>query len=306
MTDKQRSQKEVRLNDAARAWKEAEAIQRNGAEAMKLKEEVWILAYELAEDTDLSQLEKISVDDSSHKKQKKEDKRERDISVLSRALEEAMTTYNASVGPFSHYFSMLLKKRDIDSFRHNKVFNPADESLDREISLQTGDTVTLGDAVPSDVDVEEDTVVRIRLLSMIVEQTSLVLDFFHRHTGRAANETRRMWYRLFFTEDMTNVCKQAPSILEHPRDVFHAMDLGYLDHYMSKPCRTPSEVKRTPLKPYCDVVPDSDDPSTAWLEDDFPGDVSLFYLLKTTGNKPGRSARSNQLKFYREEMRGLL
>lgn len=281
MQDEHRSQKESRINEAARAWKAAEIIPENEGEAEKLRNYTWEWAEKLFNP-------------------KKEE-------YITDTIFSCIMNFNPDKGAFCNYLSRILNRRKKGYYA--KLFNEdAHEiGLSTLVSSDTDeDSLTLEDTLASDIDVEGEVDARIAFDSFIIEQTSLVLNFSHHYTGHAANESRRMWYRIFFTENMTYICKEDPSILKHPRDVFQAMNLSYLDYYMSDFCRTPKEVKWTPPKPYCDVVPNSEDPSTAWLEADFPGDVSLYYILKTTGNKPGRSARSNQLKTYRDELHGLL
>lgn len=281
MTDEQRKLAEARINAAAGAWKAAEAVPGNEAAALKLRNDCWEWAEKLFNP-------------------------EKDGDITD-AIISCITNFSADKGEFCHYLSSVLPRRKAGQAK--KAFQKAGKeiSLSAQVSAGDGDDcLTVEDLLTADTDVGGEAEGRVYVSSLLVEMTSLVLDFYGRHTGHAANEGRRMWYRLFFTEDVTYVCKDEPRLLKHPRDVFQAMDLGYLDYYMSAPCRTPDEVGRTALKPYCQVVPGSDDERVTWLTAPFPGDVSLFYLSKTTGTRPGRSARSNQLKSFRAELSGLL
>lgn len=280
MTDEQKKRAEARINETARAWKAAEAIPGNEGEALKLRNDVWTWA------------------DSLFNPNKTED--------ITDTIISAIFHFDPDKGEFCHYLSFILPLRKKEQAKKASIQAENEISLSTPLSSGDGGAFTLADVILSDTDMEREAESRANTSSLLVEMTSLVLDFYGRHTGHAANEGRRMWYRLFFTEDVTYVCKDEPDLLKHPRDVFQAMDLDYLDYYMSAPCRTPEDVGRTPLKPYCQVVPDSGNESAAWLETSFPGDVSLFYLLKTTGTRPGRSARSNQLRSFRAELSGLL
>ena len=105
--------------------------------------------------------------------------------------------------------------------------------------------------------------------------------------------------RNFSLEDMAEGIRFA-----HERDIFSAMDLEYLDYYMSAPCRTGKAVMNTPLKPYCQVVPSQTDSSPVPVP--LPKDVSLCYLKCCKGISVGASARSNQWGFYKTEKENLL
>ena len=127
-----------------------------------------------------------------------------------------------------------------------------------------------------------------------------MLNFAQRHQGQAANERRREWFRLFYTEDMTQALKLMPLTFLHERDVFQAMKLPYLDYYMAKICRTGPQIAAAPLKPYSAVVPERAGTDTE-TPVPLPADVSLSYKRLCGGERVGASARSEQYKWYKRE-----
>lgn len=212
------------------------------------------------------------------------------------AFQEAAEKFDPDRTPFSHYLSHLLKKRAVDAFRYDQRHSPAGLSLDTPVGEDR--ETSLGELL-------EDTGARtaeeaIRLEAPFLELTSMILNFAQLHQGRSANETRRNWYRLFYTEDMTLALKSVELNFLHERDVFAAMKQAYLDYYMSAPCTTGVEVRTTPLRPYGQVVPERAG-ETEETPLPIPADVSLSYLRLREGTQAGASTRSNQLKFYREE-----
>ena len=170
------------------------------------------------------------------------------------------------------------------------------DSLDQPVGEE--ETASLGDicAAPDDTRPE----LRCEAEAPLAELTAQVLNFAQRHQGQAANERRREWFRLFYTEDMTQALKLMPLTFLHERDVFQAMKLPYLDYYMAKICRTGPQIAAAPLKPYSAVVPERAGTDTE-TPVPLPADVSLSYKRLCGGERVGASARSEQYKWYKRE-----
>lgn len=262
-----RLQMEKRMDEAARSYVSMEETG-NEAARQALYLELFELWYRLFDNTDKSALD---------------------------AFEEALRRYQPEKGAFSHYLSFLMNRRKTDANRALKSRNIQILSMDAPMGEEDA---TLSDFIadPSAAKPEE----RAEWDEALVELTALVLDFSERHRGKASNETRRNWYRLFFTEDMTFAAKSVPLRLTHERDVFSAMKLAYLDYYMSAPCRDLASLLRTALRPYGETVPgrgreEGETPIP------IPADVCLNYLKRCEKVQAGAAARSNQMKFYKEE-----
>ena len=262
-----RLQMEKRMDEAARSYVSMEETG-NEAARQALYLELFELWYRLFDNTDKSALD---------------------------AFEEALRRYQPEKGAFSHYLSFLMNRRKTDANRALKSRNIQILSMDAPMGEEDA---TLSDFIadPSAAKPEE----RAEWDEALVELTALVLDFSERHRGKAGNETRRNWYRLFFTEDMTFAAKSVPLRLTHERDVFSAMKLAYLDYYMSAPCRDLASLLRTALRPYGETVPErSGEEGETPLP--IPADVCLNYLKRCEKVQAGAAARSNQMKFYKEE-----
>lgn len=262
-----RLQMEKRMDEAARSYVSMEETG-NEAARQALYLELFELWYRLFDNTDKSALD---------------------------AFEEALRRYQPEKGAFSHYLSFLMNRRKTDANRALKSRNIQILSMDAPMGEEDA---TLSDFIadPSAAKPEE----RAEWDEALVELTALVLDFSERHRGKAGNETRRNWYRLFFTEDMTFAAKSVPLRLTHERDVFSAMKLAYLDYYMSAPCRDLASLLRTALRPYGETVPErgGEEGETPLP---IPADVCLNYLKRCEKVQAGAAARSNQMKFYKEE-----
>ncbi len=262
-----RLQMEKRMDEAARSYVSMEETG-NEAARQALYLELFELWYRLFDNTDKSALD---------------------------AFEEALRRYQPEKGAFSHYLSFLMNRRKTDANRALKSRNIQILSMDAPMGEEDA---TLSDFIadPSAAKPEE----RAEWDEALVELTALVLDFSERHRGKAGNETRRNWYRLFFTEDMTFAAKSVPLRLTHERDVFSAMKLAYLDYYMSAPCRDLASLLRTDLRPYSETVPERGG-EEGETPVPIPADVCLNYLKRCEKVQAGAAARSNQMKFYKEE-----
>ena len=214
---------EKRMDEAARSYV---SMEETGDEAARqaLYLELFELWYRLFDNTDKSALD---------------------------AFEEALRRYQPEKGAFSHYLSFLMNRRKTDANRALKSRNIQILSMDAPMGEEDA---TLSDFIadPSAAKPEG---------ARGVGRSAGGADgararFFERHRGKAGNETRRNWYRLFFTEDMTFAAKSVPLRLTHERDVFSAMKLAYLDYYMSAPCRDLASLLRTALRPYGETVPE--------------------------------------------------
>lgn len=262
-----RLQMEKRMDEAARSYVSMEETG-NEAARQALYLELFELWYRLFDNTDKSALD---------------------------AFEEALRRYQPEKGAFSHYLSFLMNRRKTDANRALNSRNIQILSMDAPMGEEDA---TLSDFIadPSAAKPEE----RAEWDEALVELTALVLDFSERHRGKAGNETRRNWYRLFFTEDMTFAAKSVPLRLTHERDVFSAMKLAYLDYYMSAPCRDLASLLRTALRPYSETVPERGG-EEGETPIPIPADVCLNYLKRCEKVQAGAAARSNQMKFYKEE-----
>lgn len=120
---------------------------------------------------------------------------------------------------------------------------------------------------------------------------------------RAASTSKRMWYRLFFTEQTTQICKESIMKIELADKMFQAVDMGYLDFYMVAICRSFDAVRRTAMKAYCEIVPKQT--SLAQPPIPFPSDISLTYLETNQPTQTGitKSTRSEFLTSYQAWMR---
>lgn len=291
MDEKQRKQKELQLNEAARRW----AANRSES----LASEVWLLAYDLYYNARGIHSTIFGLTEEQMK----------DVVAdsFTQTIEYVLKAYNPQEGEFSHLFSYKRKQviRDIkDKFIKAGYLVP--ESLDETIGSEE-DSPTKGDqTVDKDVIVESSEETRISQL--FDELSALIVNLALRLGNRAGNATAQRWMRIFLTEDMTNAAKTLPFSLAHEAETFEAMQTDFLDYYMSAICRTVAAITTTPLKPMGQVlVTCPPDKVNTILPVPFGAEVSLSYLRTAFpdakgANNASRSEYYAKYKTLRQEL----
>ena len=269
-----RKTQEARLNQAAEQWARLDP-EGNEAARQALYGEIFTLAFQLYDQSG----EMWVVD----------------------AFEEAMEKFDPQRAQFSHYFAHLLGKRKVDAYRYEQRHSPTGISL--ETLVGEDEQSELKDFLEDNTIPTPDSILARE--SFFLELTSMILNFAQCHTEKSANEIRRNWYRIFYTEDMTHAVQSMEFHFHHERDMFAAMKQPYLDYYMSAPCTKMAQIQVTPLRPYCQVVPERVG-RTEETPVPIPADVSLSYLRRCEGKRVRSSARSEMLKFYRGKEKELM
>lgn len=268
------SEKINQLNEAARRWK-SEGL--SDGERIALSMRVWELAFELLDDKNKS-------------------------TAFVEAFAEACERFDPAKTEFYNYLVFLRGKRRKDAYKAQKIHAPDEnnsDSLDAPISEEN--ELTLEDVVPDKK--ARDAGEFSHLNGKLAELTAMILNFAQRHTGKSANETRRRWYRMFYTEDVTWIVREECMGLQRERDVLTAMELDYLDYYMVKKCRCLEAIRIGEMKPYHEVVPTESSMECTSIP--LPANVSLAYWERCLREKKSAAARSQQLGSYRKELESL-
>lgn len=279
MSKEIRAQKEQRLDQVALEWKAAQGKE-NEAVVYSKWAELMVLGFELYDQTYGDGTEKI-LDD------------------LERYF---MKNYNPEKGSPSHYLNMAFSRRKLDK-----------KAIDRN-------TVSMDDAPDSDDDVESSTVQKVEAQimrenpnppeSQIVsddvnlELLIIMLALPSKLHGRANNEQRIQYFRMFFTDYFADTCHtvEAPQDwVRHERDAFKAMQLGFLDFFMAKVCRTIPELCACDVKLHGEMVEGCpmEEPGHP-----LPNNVYKTYLNSCEGyNIKSDGTISNQRDAYKKFLR---
>lgn len=147
-------------------------------------------------------------------------------------------------------------------------------------------------------DVSAATIARLELCSKWVQLTTLILNL-HVKQSKYYNKVKLKWWKLFYTEDLTYILHKSNIILQHERDIFEALNVGYLDFYMLINCRTLEEIRITKLKNLAQISGGSEQGE---IQTPFEAKIMLAYLAKVEGEPPAPGTRSGQHKNYFEEL----
>lgn len=140
---------------------------------------------------------------------------------------------------------------------------------------------------------------------MMVQLLTLILELPSRLNGRANNPQRLRYYRMFFTDDSVEIIHSQPRVtvfIEHERDLFRAIHLGFLDFFMTRKCRSVIEISNAARKLLGELI-DGEDMRTA--DHPLPNDVYLAYIRAEDGTSAGSRSvvsemRGNYRKFFTE------
>ena len=218
---------------------------------------------------------------------------------------DVQNKFDPSMGSLQHYWKYKLKKIELTMRRrdlgdHRKSGADRDEwvsnaSLDKPISDDAPDGGTYLDLLPSGAAGPEN---QLEMRETFPALVSLILDLPTKLRGQANNPARIRYYRMFFTDEVTDIIAQGGGALfhRHERDLFRAMYLAFLDFFMDASCRTVAAVERAHLKPYGEMVPGR--PMEA-PNQPLPIDVYTQYLRTEGVELRSDATISNQRDAYR-------
>lgn len=152
--------------------------------------------------------------------------------------------------------------------------------------------------VDKTTDVSVTATERMQLCNKWVQLTTLILNL-HVKQSQYYNEVKLKWWKLFYTEDLTYILHNSNIILQHERDIFQALNSGYLDFYTLIKCRTLEEIRITKLKNLAQISGGSEQGE---IKIPFEAKIVLAYLAKVEGKPPAPSTRSEQHKNYFKEL----
>ena len=150
--------------------------------------------------------------------------------------------------------------------------------------------------------------------AILLKTISLISGFLGK-SGRAANDTRKLYTRMFFSETLTRVTKvstegELAPLQKNEKELLGAVELPFQDTYTAEDCRTIMELWsvdfaegvppiRRPLNDRVDKLDES--PDYSWT---LPATVFISYL-KLQGMAASNALVSQQRSHYDELMHAL-
>lgn len=141
----------------------------------------------------------------------------------------------------------------------------------------------------------------------ICELTMLFTKITQCLTGRQNNQTKKEYFKLFATENITETVRASAInnafLKKRERDILSSLKEDFLDYYMMDKCRSLKEIRESHMKHHCEVEIGSTDTSEIGIP--FSNKLYIAYLQRKGGKKVGDSAVSMQRNSFRELIKEL-
>ncbi len=309
--DQSRQEKIDRINELGR---ELDAAKKTGGDITELHEDIFLLMDELlrGKEPEYDVRNRVLLEMGGHGE--KVSNRER-RAALGRFFDKKLPLFDANQSDLYPFMFTQLNFCAIDE-RHEALDEHRIEKPDEETGEKKTAWVNIN--VSLDADNEDDVPPADKLpnqkaridKNLLFNETALQILTLQLHvrenlTGRADNEKKILYYRLFFTDMVTNICHSVETPDEyarHERDVFEAMRLRFLDFFMERECRTLPAICACRVKAHGEMV-EGQPMEEAVLP--LPNDVYRTYLNRYEGIAVrSDGAISNQRSAYQSFLRG--
>lgn len=209
--------------------------------------------------------------------------------------------FDPNQSPFSKFFQSRIKYRALDLYRADKgirkkkteegTVTVSDASLDNEENLAAAQNIPDERAKRPDEDVV--------LEEWAYEWLALILKLKEYLPGKQNNPSKRLYYRLFFTDDVVNYIRSNTGkvFFKHEQDLFRAMRRPFMNFFLMERCQMVSEIWQSRVKLYGELVKGRE---MKPVEQPLKNDVYSTYLANVENRKAGSAAISQQRTAYRE------
>ena len=232
-------------------------------------------------------------------------------------LMKVLSSYDPDKGLFTHMLKNRYKYARLDAAMaaaaEDTALGGSEEgsplSLDEKAWRDGDGSTTIADIAgaepPRVFDGDDDLADEALLLNVI----SLITGFLGK-SGKAANETRKLYTKMFFSETLTRIVKtrgegELGGLERQQKGLFNAVEIGFQDSYTASPCRSIHELWLASLVegiPSVSVIL-NDDPRKDDRPQDYswtlPASVFIAYL-KGLGKAASDQLVSQQRSHYEE------
>lgn len=245
-------------------------------------------------------------------------------------LMQVIDTYDANKGSFTHMLRMKYAHKRTDAAyaaaKEDTQFGggntSAPLSLDAALRQDDDGSSAVVDVIPGcasaaqaeDAAEERDLSGSAHLIIML-KTVSLISEFLGK-TGRAANDTRKLYTKMFFSETLTRVTKlhaehELAELEQQERIFFKAVEILFQDSYTVDKCRTIKQLWQTEFVEGVRAIerPFSGDTSRPGASPDYgwhlPAKVYISYL-QSIGESSSNASVSQQRSRYQELLKELM
>lgn len=254
------------IDALAYSWKAAERVENNKAAALKLREDFATMA------TDFYLGHYIRKMDCSSSSGTEYDEMRYQNRLLK--LMKAINNYDDACGPFSHYAAVTLMNTHVNSdtaaFMNKRDGGNTIVSLDSPYG-DSDEHGILSDFIAADEEMDDKENLYLEMAASILALRSRL--------NRSNDDT--FWHRLVFTELVSTYAALGHCSSLHEKEILSATSIAYMDYYFNGEARKLADIAQLPLRRYGDIVPKcpaSKADDIHWMDNNFPADVSAFYV----------------------------
>lgn len=239
-------------------------------------------------------------------------------------LEKYNPNYNGKKAPFSEFVRSRISLRMTDNYNtehENKRTRKKQEDgtvvtqKRTEISIEDNEEKVKKEGTGGEIYNIINESNKMRDPALIVyedadmcELISLFISLTQNLSGRKDNESKKFYFRLFGTENITGAIHLSSDdnavMRKHERDIFSAMQKSFLDYYMLKECDTIREIRHCRMKQRKEVEKNSNDERE--VEIPFSNKLYLAYFDRIEGKQIVDSTISNQRNDYERMLKALV
>ncbi len=216
--------------------------------------------------------------------------------IFDALLPEIIGKYSPGEGDLENYFNSIWARRSKDSYGKKKTITVGDEKIDvREESMdqetEEGDDSRSGKMEIAVSDDWSSDRVKVESDEYLLEIGTLIISLFEHGYTKSNNQAKEKFFKMIYTEKATLIFREIIEDTDydfHEKQIFKAINTGFLDFYTLKVCRTVRDVWSTALKKNVEFgIKNNPD-----AEIDFPLNNRVYYCFFTEIEKAETSENS--------------
>ena len=207
--------------------------------------------------------------------------------ALGAFFEQDWKSFDAEKGALYDFANFRLERRSVDMYRKDAGVKKAKNPETGKYAYMPPDHLespidekhTFQEQLESrSYNPEDEVVARMTADAKAMELLTIILNMRERLQGKAKNEQRITYFRMFFTDSVVDIIQniETPeSYVNHERDLFQALKTEFLDFFMNRVCRSVQEISDCPMKLYGEIVNDC---PMEHMRHPMPNDVYIAYV----------------------------
>lgn len=270
--------------------------QENSAKLKNLKSEIWIKSLEIIKKMYGKRVEASKIEDIVN-----------DLFMKNTLIEDFDPfCKDGEQKTFSERLFSNLRFGKLDLYRKEKKKTDNEASIINSYeNVDESEEIDIKD-LSSDIENQYSHKEQLKEILTKLSMPIFIINFFEHKKGKAANEARLRYYKLFYTEDITKIVKEIMNktyiniMEEREQNIFKCLNINFLDYFMMDICRNIKSIKEKPLKNHVKYNENEE-----LVEIPFSAKIYRSYLENMENKKVSDSNISQQKTEYRLEIDSL-